>query len=210
MNKVVSVGLWAIMSFLAIGVGSYAATLILVPEIAPPFLQEGLANGDWRYYFHFLGGATALILGAIQFNNYLRTRFKNLHRWLGRIYLIAVLLSGFAGLLMAFSSAGNAFADIGFGALAICWLISAAMAFIKIRRGDIESHKKWMIRNYALTYAAVSLRVYLPLSLFVMQYEFDTAYAVIAWICWVPNLLIAEYLFVRKQVANNVPATQGI
>ena len=48
-----------------------------------------------------------------------------------------------------------------------------------------------MVRNFSLTLAAVSLRVWLPLSM-MAGIDFVLAYSVIAWLCWVPNLLIAE------------------
>ena len=202
MKKIISGGMWTLMFLLAVGVAGYATTLVLNPAIAPPFLQEGLANGDLRYYFHFLGGSIALVFGALQFNGFLRKRFINFHRWLGRGYLIAVLASGIAGLVMATSSAGGLITDLGFGLLAVFWIVTAIMAYVKIRAGDVESHRRWMVRNYALTYAAVSLRIYLPLSLGVMQYDFNDAYQVIAWACWVPNLLIAEFIFNRNNVAR--------
>jgi hypothetical protein len=50
------------------------------------------------------------------------------------------------------------------------------------------------VRNFALTFAAVTLRIYLPLSN-VVGIDFDVAYPVIAWIAWVPNLLVAEWVF---------------
>jgi hypothetical protein len=47
-----------------------------------------------------------------------------------------------------------------------------------------------------LTLAAVALRIYLPLSV-VMGWSFDAAYPAIAWLCWVPNLVLAE-LYLRR------------
>ena len=47
-----------------------------------------------------------------------------------------------------------------------------------------------MIRSYALTLAGVTLRLDVPAAL-LGPFAFSTAYAAIAWLCWVPNLLIA-------------------
>ena len=186
------------MLLACIGVAGYAMALILNPAIAPPFLQDGLKNGDLRYYFHFLGGSVALVTGTLQFSQSIRNNWLNVHRWIGRVYLTAVLLSGGAGLIMAYSSAGNLLTDLGFGLLGLFWLITGTKAYTAIRNKNVKAHKIWMIRNYALTLAAVSLRIYLPLSLGVFQFDFQTAYMVIAWACWVPNLVLAEFLFVRK------------
>jgi hypothetical protein len=55
-----------------------------------------------------------------------------------------------------------------------------------------------MIRNFALTFAAVTLRIYLPASM-AAGMEFEMAYRAIAWLCWVPNLVIAELLFNKRR-----------
>jgi hypothetical protein len=54
-----------------------------------------------------------------------------------------------------------------------------------------------MIRSYALCFAAVTLRIWLPLFQFALGLEFIFAYRIIAWLCWVPNLVVAE-LIVRS------------
>ena len=54
-----------------------------------------------------------------------------------------------------------------------------------------------MVRNYALTLAAVALRNELPLML-VARVQFSDAYVIVSWLCWVPNLLVAEWLLRRQ------------
>lgn len=197
MNSKAQQFLWITMLLASIGVAGYAITLILTPDIAPPFLREGLSNRELRYYFHFIGGGIALISGALQFNRTIRTKWPSIHRLVGRVYLVSVLASGSAGLLMAFTSAGNWITDLGFGLLGLLWLLTGVLAYQRIRQQNIEEHQKWMIRNYALTLAAVSLRVYLPLSLGVFKFNFSDVYMIIAWACWVPNLIIAEWIFIK-------------
>jgi hypothetical protein len=58
-----------------------------------------------------------------------------------------------------------------------------------------------MTRNYALAFAAVTLRLYVPLSI-AAGGEFEQVYAPIAWLCWVPNLLAAEFLVRRLEGAG--------
>jgi hypothetical protein len=54
-----------------------------------------------------------------------------------------------------------------------------------------------MVRNYALTFAGVMLRLWMPI--FVMAgVDFTAGYIVIAWLCWVPNLLIAQWLIGQR------------
>ncbi len=66
------------------------------------------------------------------------------------------------------------------------------MALIRARNGQIKAHRDWMIRNYALTFAAVTLRIWLPLLSEAAGIEFIDAYRTVAWLCWIPNLLIAQ------------------
>jgi hypothetical protein len=67
------------------------------------------------------------------------------------------------------------------------------MAYLRIRRGNVQVHREWMIRNYALTFAAVMLRIWLPL-FSALGYGFPKAYIAVAWVSWVPNLLVAEMM----------------
>jgi len=95
---------------------------------------------------------------------------------------------------MAFHAFGGLPGRLGFAFLALAWLCSGFRAYLAIRARDITAHRRWMVRNFALTFAAVTLRLYLPTSL-ASGVAFEIAYPAIAWLCWVPNLLIAELLF---------------
>ena len=60
------------------------------------------------------------------------------------------------------------------------------------RGRDVEAHRRWMIRNYALTYAAVTLRIQMPLLIVFGGLSGTAALNIVGWTCWVPNLIIAE------------------
>jgi uncharacterized membrane protein len=111
--------------------------------------------------FHVLGSGVALLIGGFQFLPRLRVRRIELHRWLGRIYLIAVLIGGIGGIVLATRADGGLAGQFGFFLLAVVWLVSGWQAYSAIRRGDVQAHRIWMIRNFALTFAAVTLRAYL-------------------------------------------------
>jgi uncharacterized membrane protein len=148
---------------------------------------------------HIAASAVAMILGAFQFLRVLRQKAPGVHRWLGRFYIASCLIGGAAGGSIALSSTAGPVAGWGFFMLAIIWLFATVMAWAAALRRDFTSHERWMIRSFALTLAAVTLRLYLPASI-VFDLEFVTAYTVIAWICWVPNLIIAEiWIAMRKR-----------
>ena len=144
---------------------------------------------------HAMHAAVALALGPFQFSTALRQRWTRFHRWSGRTYLgIGVLLGGLCALYMSAHAFGGAVAKLGFAGLAVCWLYSGLQAYLAIRRGAIAEHRKWMVRNFSLTFAAVTLRIYIPASI-MADIPFETAYPVIAWLAWVPNLIVAELAF---------------
>lgn len=167
---------------------------------APPFVQAAL-------YVHIVGAAIALVVGALQFWQGLRARLPRVHRVLGRTYLISVVIGGFAGLIIAPSSPAGFVGFFGFSALGVLWLVTGWRAYRSIRRGDVPSHNAWMIRNYALTFAGVTLRIWLPLLLLGplllgLPWEFEAAfanaYAAVPFLCWLPNLLVAEWMIRRR------------
>ena len=189
---------WGLMAGLAVFVALYGLSILLVAAIRPPIVQQRLATMPLWAGLHFLGSAVALAIGPFQHNQRIRTRYLTLHRCLGRSYVIAVLAGGVAALMLAAVSEGGLTTHVGFGLLGSLWLVATAMAYRHIRAGDQISHRRWMVRSYALTYAAVTLRLYLPLSQ-VAGIPFEAAYQTIAWLCWVPNLIVAEWLILQQQ-----------
>jgi uncharacterized membrane protein len=149
--------------------------------------------------FHVIGGGFALIAGGFQFSTRLRTRAPAWHRWLGRFYLLVVLFGAIGGAALATIATGGLVARVGFFLLAILWLSSGTAAYLAIRRGDVVTHRRWMVRNFALTFAAVTLRIHLPVLQFGFGVPFEAAYPVVAWLAWVPNLVVAEWLILARR-----------
>jgi uncharacterized membrane protein len=187
------------LSVLSLGVVGYAvavyALLPLGAAVHPDMRTTFEAHARLAIYAHVFASAVALALGPFQFVTRLRATHSGLHRWSGRLYLgLGVLVGGIAGLFVAFSAFGGPLARVGFVCLAVAWLVSGIKAYQAIRSQDVVSHRRWMVRNFALTFAAVTLRFWLP-GMIVSGVSMDVAYPVVAWLCWVPNVLIAELLF---------------
>ena len=200
----------AIVGFLSIGVALYAIvaySALPLGSLVHPAMRASFNAHKLTIYLHVFSAAVALSLGPFQFSSRLRSRHLSLHRWIGRCYLgVGVFVGGIAGLCSALFAYGGVPARAGFACLAVAWLYTGLRAYLAIRRREIESHRRWMTRNFALTFAAVTLRIYLPSSQ-VLGIAFEAAYPVIAWICWVPNLLAAETLIVAR--ANQQSARIG-
>ncbi len=198
--KVIQITGWIFFVFLAITIGLYPLGYVISDALS----QNGLLSqkpdvivGDqiWviQFYLHIMLGGLALLTGWSQFLKKFRSKNLNTHRFLGKIYIVAVLISGIAGLYIAVYAEGGLVAKIGFAGLALSWLFTTTRAYLTIRKGNINSHKRWMIRSYALTFAAVTLRIWLPMFQYGFGMDFISAYMIIAWLCWVPNLLWAEW-----------------
>lgn len=200
----------AVLSLAVVGYAIGAYTLLPAGAAVHPGMRSAFEAHRVGLYVHVFASAVALALGPFQFSSALRSARPGLHRWLGRLYLgVGVLAGGLAGLYMALHAYGGVPGRLGFACLALAWLFTGLRAYLAVRAGKLAAHRCWMVRNFALTFAAVTLRLWLPASL-VAGVSFDLAYPLIAWFCWVPNLVAAELLFnaVRQPVtAREGPAT---
>ncbi|RYH94632.1 MAG: DUF2306 domain-containing protein, partial [Acetobacteraceae bacterium] len=170
--------------FLCLGVALVSYRILLLGiETGFPDMLHHLPHAG-LFWTHVLAAGLALALMPFQFWQRLRTRRRGLHRWLGRTYGLAVLAGGLSGLYMAFFAKTGAIAGAGFFLLALAWLTTTTIAVLRARAEDIDGHRRWMIRSAALTFAAVTLRLYLPLAM-ILGLPFDASYTVIAWACWV-------------------------
>ncbi len=152
---------------------------------------------NFSFYMHIILGGISLLIGWTQFREKLRYQYLQLHRTLGAIYLLCVLLSGTSGLYIAYYATGGLVSTLGFSSLAILWLFTSYKAYAYIRQGKVKAHKYWMIRSYALTFAAVTLRLWLPFLINICSLDFISAYKIVAWLCWVPNVFIAELIICK-------------
>lgn len=199
---------WKFMTGLSLLVSAYALALLVVPGVRPPLMVERFESQPLAVWLHLGASALAMGIGPFQFNDRLRARFRQVHRWMGRAYVTGVMMGGASGLVLATGSQGGVTGHVGFGLLAVLWMGTTGMAFARIRAGDVTGHRRWMTRSFALTFAAVTLRIYLPLSM-ALGLPYDASYAAIAWLCWVPNLIVAEWFFfgrVRSAMNRSTPA----
>lgn len=137
-------------------------------------------------------GAIALVIGPFQFLPALRRTHTTLHRMVGTVYVLCCLISGSAGLVLAFGSSAGPLATLGFGLVGVFWIITTGAGAWTVATGQFAAHRRWMIRSYALTFAAVTLRLYLPIGL-IQGWDFQTWFIATSFLSWVPNLIVAEF-----------------
>jgi hypothetical protein len=134
----------------------------------------------------------AALVGPLQFLPGLRRRWPRVHRVAGRLYLAGATLGALGGLYLAPFAASGWVARLGFALLGLGVLGTTGRGFWAILHRQVQVHRDWMTRSFALILAAVTLRLYSPfLDAVFGEYA---GYALVAWACWVPNLFVAEWL----------------
>lgn len=197
---------WFLFGFFSIAVGLYPILYFVFGRqfgVLNAHDAEQLSNLLWNtaFYTHITLGGLALAVGWIQFNQKLRDRNRKLHKRIGMIYVTAVFFSGLAGVYVAIYTLGGMVASLGFVCLGITWLTTTMMGWKTAKAKDFDSHENWMIFSYAACFAAVTLRIYLPI-LENLLGGFIPAYQVVAWLCWVPNMAVAYWLVIRNNKAK--------
>ncbi|MDB5471434.1 MAG: hypothetical protein JWR84_2994 [Caulobacter sp.] len=186
---------WGLAGLLSLLVAVFSYRYLAgVGPLAPNVLANTFA-APWLIV-HVAGAATALLIGSFQFIGPLRRRVPVAHRWTGRVYAVGCLVGGVGGLMLAPGSTAGPVAAAGFAVLAMFWLTTTTLGWRTAVARDFVAHRRWMIRSWALTLAAVTLRLYMVGTPLIPVDPVD-GYRAIAWLCWVPNLLIAE-LYLRR------------
>lgn len=206
------------MSFLfLVLVASYQMLSIIFPYLLPPFptdiyflaaKQAVIDFLPWRlaFYIHITSATLVLLLGLTQFSKSILQKAPQLHRRLGQLYISLILiLAAPSGFLMGFYGSGGPWAQLAFVLQAIVWWGLSFWAYQTIRRKEVQAHARFMVRSYAMTLSAISLRgaTFLAAS-WKMQHGifcpnpayswlcYPDFYILIAWLSWIVNLLLAE------------------
>ncbi len=178
-------------------------------------LASAYADQPWAipltFYVHVVSAGLALLIGPWQFAVRLRNRHRRAHRAVGRVYLVSVAIGAVSGLATSFVNSVGLLGFFGFAPLSLIWGWTAWRAYRSARARDFRAHQAWAVRNFALTYAAVTLRLWFGLLILVqlpfaapgsVEQVLAEAYAPVAYLAWIPNLVVAE-LFLR---ARGLPA----
>ncbi len=190
--------LWILMVIGAIVIGLYPGIYFVAdrkfgllsskPEI---LLQHMVWNIG--FYTHILAGGVALLIGWAQFSLKFRQKYLTLHRKAGILYVLAAVLSSIAGIGIGFFATGGLISAAGFIFLGVIWFYTTVQAFLAIKNKNTVRHEMMMVYGYAACFAAVTLRIWLPLLILGFG-DFLPAYQLVAWLSWVPNLFVAWWI----------------
>lgn len=168
-----------------------------------PGIKAVILRAPLQALVHMLVAPAALFLGPLQFFPGLRARRPTLHRWSGRIYVIACVIGGAGALATSPFASGGWIAGLGFGILALLWISTTIAAWISIALlGRLEWHRLLMRFSYAMTFGAVTLRVQIPIGFALGYHSYSSMSPILAFTSWIPNvLMVALYstLEVRRR-----------
>lgn len=165
------------------------------------FKQDYIHNPVWKtaFYVHVFTAIIALLAGFTQFSADFLKRYKKLHRLIGRLYAWDILAVNFpAGMIMAIYANGHLPSKIAFVILDCLWFWFTYKAVIAARQKRFTEHKQYMIRSYSLTFSAITLRMWKLILSNSFTIDPVTLYMIDAWLGFVPNLLLAEWIIRRS------------
>lgn len=179
--------------------------LSLVPTDRGPAFYPALVT-------HIFAGSVMLTAGVLQLWPWLRARHPRVHRWSGRTYVAAALVTGVAALVTAQFPSGGAGQQVANTFLAVLLLACTLLGFRAVRQRRFADHREWMVRSAALAFSIVTNRfwgpvlilVYVPGALTDGDVAFgdpriEGAAVASAWVSWVVNLLLAEWWLHRRK-----------
>ncbi|MGG1519410.1 DUF2306 domain-containing protein [Paenibacillus oryzisoli] len=210
MQKRTRKSLWAfgLLALFAVGVGLYALVVYGNPDHIRESMfvtEKGELPELWysMLWVHAVSAGLALGIGWVQWIKRLRQRAVNVHRVIGGAYAAGITLAGVTGLYLSYYADGGWIGRTGFAMLSVMWLYTLYRGLQSmIVRRDLQAHGAWMLRNYALTCAAITLRIYMPLAAVLFGLGTNESFVVIAWLAWLPNLLLAERWIRRSRNRN--------
>jgi len=178
--------LWTAMGLMTLSV----ALLSELPLFAPGTASRAhLFEIRWLLVPHIAGASVALTTGAVQFSSRIRRWSLGFHRMTGRIYVGAIFVAGPAAIVM---SHGTVFFEATL-VQAGAWLVTAAAALLTARNRQIEQHRQWVVRSYAVTFTFIVLHVVNPTGFWLRYSDADYATAII--ICTFLAVLVPDVAF---------------
>lgn len=153
------------------------------------------------FYTHIFSSLIVLLSGAFLFSKYILKNWSSLHRTIGKTYVaLLLLISAPSGMVMAFYANGGWAAKISFLILTPLWWWFTYKGYQTARQKQFAAHKKWMMRSYALTLSAITLRISQMLVGSFFYLDPTTQYVLVSWGSWIVNLLIVEFLIHRRSL----------
>ncbi len=144
---------------------------------------------EWLWT-HIGGGVLTVVLGALQFLPQIRRGYPRLHRWIGRSFLLGMLIACVGAVGLILTSPAPVAIRIAFASTALAWLVTAFMGYRAIRRGQVETHRRWMIGCYLVTLAPITFRALIRIPGMMEIASPMVMIPTLLWLSWAAPLLV--------------------
>ncbi|MBB3699451.1 DUF2306 domain-containing protein [Flammeovirga yaeyamensis] len=209
MMKSISIPVFKVIYYAAFIYFSYLMLLITLQYIPIQFdvaflnLKEEeiqLPYYQIAFFGHVYSSIFVLVLGGFQFSKSIRIKFPSIHKHIGKIYVFLILLvSCPSGFIMALHANGDTFTKTSFVLQAVLWFWFTYKAFDYVRLKNWDLHQKFMLRSFALTLSAISLRLFKWIIVNTLATPPMDTYKFVAWLGWVFNIAVIELYFYIKE-----------
>ena len=163
-------------------------------------------RANW-VFSHLLFGMTALLIGPFQFIATIRKKYVNVHRTIGKIYLLCILFGATAGIYLSMTSKVTEAYKFGLFFLAIAWLTTSLMAYISIKKGNSKIHREWMVRSYVVTFAFVTFRLCDEILAKTTSIPDPDRLTLVSWACWAVPLFFTQVILEAKKLSSRKSLT---
>ena len=183
------------MTFLAVGVAIHAMRYDAVPANIYLGVDSAIRGVIERVpvqaLTHMIFGPIALLAGPWQFFPRICAKNPKLHRWTGRVYVAACIVSGIGALFTAPFASGGPVASVGFTMLAVLWIGTTFAGWRTAVARNFELHRILMRFSYAMTFGAVTLRLQIPFGFVFFGFTSYREMSVwLAYTSWIPNVIV--------------------
>jgi len=203
---------------ICIGLGILAGTILMGKVIAP--YLSGKLDVDFlitkqhlihlqhyqiAFYTHIFSSLPVLFFGAFLFSSNIQRKFPFLHRNIGKLYVVLVLLlAAPSGMVMAWYANGGIWAKIAFLLATPLWWWFTWQGLQTARNRQFSAHRKWMIRSYAMSFSAITLRVSQLILNEINLVDPAHHYVLVSWSSWLFNLAVVELYLSIGNLKNNI------
>lgn len=162
--------------------------------------QDEVQLGYYRvaFYTHVVSSIFCLLAGFTQFSTTLRKKYPKVHQWVGWTYIVIILIfAAPSGLIMGYHANGGFWSQLAFCLLSILWFGTTYIAWRALSKKDYLQHQQYMIRSFALTLSAITLRLWKYIIVMIWHPRPMDVYQIVAWLGWVLNLAVAEFIIYK-------------
>ena len=159
----------------------------------------------WKaaFYIHVFSSSLCLLAGLTQFSGTILKYFSKAHKWIGKIYVYNILMINFpTGMILAFYANGLWPTKLAFVILDLLWFWFTLKSILDIKLGNIQGHKNNIMRSFALTFSAITLRIWNEVLSATTNIDTLSMYQINSWLGFLPNLIVVE-LYIRLSLASH-------